>query len=216
MPKGKLEDRIAEIVHQPVRLLNGMVGKGYEAKLDFDKLGWKDITTYGFAGLEEAGLKFDVKTRQFIGFPVQSGDIRVTFKFKIDGQPEDAPFSEKPLTLIINPDPKTLWKNIESDKKDRFYKADEATVFAPLGNRHIIASSKRGRSHANIGSFREDDFAFKTIDSGWNVVVVADGAGSARLSRIGSSIACNAVLEYFIEGSAIELYEPVRCLITTR
>src|SRR4051794_40834981 len=101
MSNGKLEDRIAEIVRQPVRILNGMVGKGYEAKLDFDKLGWKDITTYEFAGLEEVGLKFDDKTRQFIGFPVQSGDIRVIFKFKIEGQPEDAPFSEKPLTLIV-------------------------------------------------------------------------------------------------------------------
>jgi hypothetical protein len=93
MSKGKLEDRIAEIVRQPVRILNGMVGKGYEAKLDFDKLGWKDISSYGFAGLEEVGLKFDDKTKQFIGFPLQSGDIRVIFKFKIDGQPEDAPFS---------------------------------------------------------------------------------------------------------------------------
>ena len=48
MPKGKLEDRIADIIHQPVRVLNATVGKPYEAKLDFDKLDWKDITTFEF------------------------------------------------------------------------------------------------------------------------------------------------------------------------
>jgi hypothetical protein len=36
--------------------LNASVGKSYEAKFDFEKFGWKDITAYEFEGLEEAGL----------------------------------------------------------------------------------------------------------------------------------------------------------------
>ena len=204
MAKWKLEDRIAEIKQQPVRVLNATVGKPYETKFDFDKLKWKDITQFEFEGLQEAGLRYDEQTKQITGTPTQSGDIRVKFKFKIEGQPEDAPFNEKLLTLIINPDPKSLWKNIENDKKDPYWKEDNVTLFKPLGDRHILVSSRRGRSHANIGSFREDDFAFKDLENGWSIVVVADGAGSAKLARKGSAMACNSVIEYFSDNAAVE------------
>ena len=43
MAKWKLEDRIADIIQQPVRILNATVGKPYEARFDFEMLGWKDI-----------------------------------------------------------------------------------------------------------------------------------------------------------------------------
>ena len=204
MAKWKLEDRIAEIKQQPVRVLNATVGKPYETKFDFDKLKWKDITQFEWEGLEDAGLHYDEQTKQLTGTPTQSGDIKIKFKFKIEGQPEEAPFSEKIITLIINPDPKSLWKNVESDQNDPYRKEDNVTVFAPLGNRHILVSSKRGRSHANIGSFREDDFAFANLENGWSIVVVADGAGSAKLSRQGSAIACSNVIDYFKDNAAIE------------
>lgn len=60
-----------------------------------------------------------------------------------------------------------------------------------------------------MGSFREDDFAFKHFDeNGWSVVCVADGAGSAKLARQGSKIACDAVIEYFSENlNGERLYE---------
>ena len=51
-------------------------------------------------------------------------------------------------------------EDIESDNNDPYWKEDNVTEFAPLNDRHILVSSKRGRSHANVGSFREDDFAF--------------------------------------------------------
>ena len=204
MAKWKLEDSIAEIMQKPVRVLNATVGKPYETKFDFDKFGWKNITAYEFTGLGEAGLMYDEKTKQLTGTPTQSGDRKIVFKFKVEGQPEDAPFNEKPLMLIINPDPKSLWKNLESDKNDAYWKADDVTVFAPISDRHILVSSKRGRSHANVGSFREDDFAFKDLDNGWSIVVVSDGAGSAKVSRQGSVIACNGIVDYFLEKSSIE------------
>ena len=204
MVKWKLQDRIAEIIQKPVRILNATVGKSYEAKFDFDKFGWKDITAYEFAGLEEAGLSYDEKTKQITGVPTKSGDIKFTFKFKVDGQPDDVPFNEKVITLIINPDPKSLWKNLPSDRNDPHWKEDDVTVFAPLGDRHILVSSKRGRSHANVGSFREDDFAFSDLDNGWRIVVVGDGAGSAKISRKGSTIACNGIVDYFRDKSSIE------------
>jgi serine/threonine protein phosphatase PrpC len=204
MAKWKVEDRLADVMQQPVRILNATVGKPYETKFDFKKFNWKDIASFEFAGLEEIGLQYDAKTKQIMGVPTKSGDFKIAFKFKIDGQPEDAPFNEKIIPLIINPDPKSLWKNVESDKNDPHWKEDNITVFAPLGNRHILASSKRGRSHANVGSFREDDFAFKDLENGWSIVVVADGAGSAKLSRKGSAIACNGVVDFFMEKTSVE------------
>ena len=204
MDNWKLQSRIEDITAQPVRVLNASVGKSYEAKLDFKKLGWDDITAYEFVGLKEAGLDFNEDQKQITGNPSVSGDIKITFKFKVEGQSEEDPFNEKIITLIVNPDPKSLWKNLESDKNDPYWKEDDVTEFAPLGDRHILVSSKRGRSHANVGSFREDDFAFKELADGWNIVVVSDGAGSATISRKGSEIACNGIVEFFSEQSSVE------------
>jgi serine/threonine protein phosphatase PrpC len=204
MAQWKQQDRIADITGQPIRLLNATVGRPYEAKFDFGKFNWKDITAFQFEGLEQVGLFYDEKTKQITGVPTQSGDIKFIFKFKVEGQPEEAAFNEKPLTLIINPDPKSLWKNLESDKNDPYWKEDDVTVLAPLGDRHILVSSKRGRSHANVGSYREDDFAFSELSNGWCIVVVADGAGSAKFSRKGSAIACQGVVDYFKEPASVE------------
>ncbi len=204
MARWKVEERIADIIQQPVRILNATVGKSYETKFDFKKFDWKDITDYKFEGLEEAGLSFDEKTNQIFGKPTQSGDLKFCLKFKLEGQPADAPFNEKFITLLINHDPKSLWKKLESDKSDPYWKEDDVTIFEPFREKHILVSCKRGRSHANVGSFREDDFAFKELDNGWNIVVVSDGAGSARISRKGSVIACSGIVEYFSEKTSTE------------
>ena len=205
MAKWKLQDRIAEIMQVSIRILNATVGKSYEARFDFDKFNLKDIAAFEFAGLEEVGLRYDEKNKLITGVPTQSGDIKFTFRFKLEGQPDSDPFNEKPITIIINPDPKSLWKSLKSDKQDPYWKEDNVTVFAPINqNRHILVSSKRGRSHANVGSFREDDFAFQDLPNGWSVVVVADGAGSAKISRQGSAMACQGIVNFFAEPSSVE------------
>jgi serine/threonine protein phosphatase PrpC len=213
MARWKVEDRIADIVQQPIRLLNGTIGKPYETRIDFDALKWNDLASFHFDGLEESGLQFDDKAKLIIGVPTKSGDIKLHFKFRVEGQPEDAPFADKPLLLIVNPDPKTLWKNIESDRKDPYWKEDNVTLLTPLNDRHLLVSSKRGRSHANVGSYREDDFSFSDLDNGWSIVVVADGAGSAKLSRKGSSIACLAVVEYFKSTASVQAMQAFDKLI---
>ncbi|HVF82538.1 MAG TPA: PP2C family serine/threonine-protein phosphatase [Flavisolibacter sp.] len=191
-------------MQKPARVLNATVGKAYETKFDFEKMGWKDITTFEFEGLKETGLYYDEKTAQIMGVPAISGDIKIKFRFKVLGQKDDAPFNEKGITLIINPDPKSLWKNLESNKADPHWKEDNVTVFAPISDRHLLVSSKRGRSHANVAAFREDDFAFADLEGGWSIVVVADGAGSAKISRKGSAIACNGIVDYFRQTSSVE------------
>ena len=204
MAKWKLENRIADIRQQSVRIPNGTVGKPYEARFDFDLLGWKDLSEFEFEGLQDIGLQYDLKLKLITGIPAKSGDHKIIFKFKVSGQPVDQPFIEKIIPLIINPDPRSLWKTLDSDKADPWWKEDDVTTFASLGPFHLLVSSKRGRSHANVGSFREDDFAFSELENGWNIVVVADGAGSAKASRKGSSIACNSVVEYFKEPGTVD------------
>lgn len=207
MDKWTLQNRIQDIIQQPIRLLNATVGKSYETKIDFEKLKWQDITSFQFEGLEAIGLHYDGNTSQITGIPTQSGDIKIRFLFKVTGQPDDASINEKSIPLIINPDPKSLWKNIESDQTDPYWKEDNITVFEPLGDKHILVSSKRGRAHANVGSFREDDFAFNQLKNvGWNIVAVADGAGSAKFSRKGSAIACKSVIDYFSENLTAETF----------
>src|SRR4028118_241798 len=43
MDKWKIENRIADIIQQPIRILNATVGKPYETKFDFDKFKWKEM-----------------------------------------------------------------------------------------------------------------------------------------------------------------------------
>jgi serine/threonine protein phosphatase PrpC len=204
MARWKQEDKLATIREQTLRVANATVGKPYEAKVDFGQIDWNDIVAFQVEGLEQVGLAYDDTTKQITGVPTQSGDIKVVFKFKLEGEPQELAFHEKPLTLIINPDPKSLWKTLPSDNNDPYWKEDAVTVFAPINDRHILVSSKRGRSHANVGSFREDDFAFSDLENGWSIVIVSDGAGSAKLSRKGSAIACQSILDHFKNASSIE------------
>ncbi|MFH6995940.1 PP2C family serine/threonine-protein phosphatase [Flavobacterium sp. FlaQc-48] len=200
-----LKNRIDDILTQTVSIPNGTVNKKYQAKIDFNTLGWNDIISFEIKGLENTGLEFN-QNDELIGIPEISGDLKIRILFRIEGEPEDSVLNEKILTLIINPDPKSLWKNLESDKSDPFWKPDNVAVLDKFLDKNIVIASKRGRSHANAGSFREDDFAFKNLKQiGWSVLAVSDGAGSAKLSRKGSDLACNSVVQYFEENLNAEI-----------
>jgi len=193
-----LKTRIDDINSQAVSLPNGTVNKKYEAKLDFIKLGWNDIIYSEIKKLEGTGLEFNNDDELLSGNPIMSGDLKIKLLYRIEGEAEDSVLHEKTIMLIINPDPKSLWKNIESDKKDPFWKEDNVAVSGTFLDKNIVVASKRGRSHANIGSFRDDDFTFKKInETGWSVLAVSDGAGSASASRQGSIMSCELIVSYF-------------------
>lgn len=195
-----LKTRIDDILIQSVSVPNGTVNKKYQAKLDFIKIGWNDIVYSEIKDLEGTGLEFDNEEELLYGIPKVSGDLKIKILFRVEGEPEDSILNEKIITLIVNPDPKSLWKNLESDHKDPFWKEDNVAVSDKFLDKNIVVASKRGRSHANVGSFREDDFAFKNINqTGWSVLAVSDGAGSASLSRKGSKLACDSIIQYFEE-----------------
>lgn len=68
-----------------------------------------------------------------------------------------------------------------------------------MAGKTLAIASKRGRSHAHEGKFRDDDFRAEALENGWGIIAVADGAGSAKYSRRGSDIACESVVTYFRE-----------------
>jgi len=195
-----LKTRIDDITAQPLMLPNGTVGKPYNGSVDFVKWGWNDITEFIIEGLENTGLNYDEASHIISGNPTVSGNLKCILKFNVVGERADSPLNEKVVTLIINPDPKSLWTNIPSDTNDFYWKEDNVEVSDNFLDKKIVVSSKRGRSHANVGSFRDDDFSYRKIgNTGWNVVAVSDGAGSAPSSRMGSKIACESVISFFEE-----------------
>lgn len=201
----KQKNRIADIIAQQIVIPNATIGKPYSSTIDFNKLNLTDLIIEKFEGLDDTGLTFNKLTDTIEGTPTKSGDLKFNFLFKINGEAEATPLNQKQITLIVNPDPKTLWKDLPSDKDDIFWKEDDVSSVGTLGTKHIVVSSKRGRSHKNVGSFRDDDFAYKHFEkSNWSIVVVSDGAGSATLSRKGSQLACNAIVDYFENHADIE------------
>jgi serine/threonine protein phosphatase PrpC len=200
MKNWDLKNKIENIVLQAVSLPNGTVNKKYEAKLDFIKLGWNDVIYSEIRDLDDSGLEFNNEERLLFGNPLISGDLKIKLLFRIGGELEESILNEKTITIIINPDPKSLWKDIESDKNDSYWKEDNIAIASDFLDKKIVIASKRGRSHANVGSFRDDDFAFKNInDTGWSVICVADGAGGYPLTRQGSKLACDSIIKYFEE-----------------
>ena len=205
MVNWQLKTRIDDIMQQTVSLPNGTVNKKYEAKIDFLKFGWNDVIYSEILNIENTGLEYDSNEELLFGNPLISGDIKIKLQFRIDGEEENSKLNEKTITLIVNPDPKSLWKDLESDKNDPFWKEDNVAVSDIFLDKNIVISSKRGRSHANVGSFRDDDFAFKNInETGWSVIAVSDGAGSATLSRQGSKLACEFIISYFEENFNVD------------
>jgi hypothetical protein len=189
--------RVNDILDKQLLLTNGTVNKPYAHKLDFFKHGLDDLVQVEISGLEALGLTYDAATETISGTPTAAGDTPLEMQFLIKGEPEGAAVHVKKLLLIINPDPRSLWKTLESDQSAAFWKPDQAFEVGTFLDKRILAVSKRGRSHANVGSFRDDDFAFKSFENGWHVVSLADGAGSAKISREGSRVACSEVLHLF-------------------
>ncbi|MDR2533890.1 MAG: protein phosphatase 2C domain-containing protein [Tannerellaceae bacterium] len=149
-----------------------------------------------FAGLDRAGFRYDPVTCLISGIPLAAGEFPVTMIYRRSGKQE---YSSKKITLIINPDPRSLWIPIETPRNIEYYKDDSAEQFMMIdaegsARKDMAAASRRGRSHAQEGRPRDDHFALHYSNE-WYAMVVADGAGSAKYSRKGSEIACRTIIE---------------------
>lgn len=175
---------------------NGMVGKPYHYKFDFTQAPYNAMVDCRIEIAAATGLTYNADTKELEGIPLDKGEFTLSMHFKI--AEEEETYHVKKITLVINPDPKSLWKNLESDKNDPYWKEDSASDSLQYEDKKVVVASVRGRSHAHEGKFRDDDFVIALYpESNWTLVAVADGAGSAKYSRKGSLIACNVLKEFF-------------------
>lgn len=182
----------------PVRLPNATVGREYSVNV----LTPLATGALSFASFEPASALPDGLVTDGIsitGNPLQAGEYEIPAACLIQGADPDRPDKLlRTLQITINADPRSLWKNQDSDPMSLFWKKD-ADSAALTDTPHLVAAaSLRGRSHAHVGSCRDDDFSLAWFPTtGWYALTVADGAGSAKYSRQGSKIACTKVKEHF-------------------
>jgi serine/threonine protein phosphatase PrpC len=117
----------------------------------------------------------------------------------------DRPEVERKFHLTINPDPRSLWKNLPSDPALPFAKPDDAVASLDTEELRWLGASRRGRSHAHDAKPRDDDFAFTRLSNGWHVAITSDGAGGSKFSRRGSQVACEVTLAWLSARLGAEL-----------
>ena len=160
-------------------------GQPYERKLP------PDAPVLNIAFAQDCGLAWDGDARRIHGTPTTSGDIMLTITISHDGKAV-----EITQPLHINPDPKSLWQDLPSDPDAPFAKPDSAEDLQDTALGRLLAARVRGRSHAHVGSYCDDDYRLASHDaSGVHLIIVADGAGSASHARYGSQLAVNAVAD---------------------
>lgn len=173
-----------ETVKKTVHLKNARMNEPYVGLIEVPGLRGTRLLDDGGTGLlldEEAGT--------LSGQPGVSGDFVVRIQGLLAGRRCDVH-----ANLAVIPDPRSLWISKPHDPTAPFAKEDEDSGVS-RGDLLCVAASKRGRSHAREGLFRDDDFALWTGGpGGWNIAVVADGAGSAKHSRRGSQIAVRTIV----------------------
>lgn len=183
---------------------NGKKGEEYSRAIQLDMAKYDDVWVEGLepTGLQEV-VDFENGSISLTGIPSEAKDFEFKVCFKLKGWESGDPIIERKFSIAFNPDPRDLWvakpvpDNIQYPKKDEDYAYVLVPEFEGLPQKDIVVASKRGRSHAQEGKPRDDDFSVSfNPQNGWYVLAVADGAGSAKYSREGSRVACETVEAY--------------------
>ncbi|HOX52022.1 MAG TPA: PP2C family serine/threonine-protein phosphatase [Fibrobacteria bacterium] len=161
------------------------------------RLGGADLSRLEIRFPEGLGLDYHLDSRKIKGTPKQGGEFEVEFTSLDRESGKQQRIQEK---LQVNPDPESLWINTPSDgfKGTPGWKEDQDTQKRPGPQGTILAARIRGKSHAHVGSPCDDDM-FIEIQDGWHILIVADGAGSAKLSRLGSQLAVQRAGKYLVD-----------------
>lgn len=184
------------------RLPNARAGDIYQQSLE--KVSAADPVIYISVTLPPGlALTFDPAGGAFSGIPGQAGEPLIGISYRYASQPAEH-VRHASVKLVINANPKSMWRDLPSDQADIYWRPDQQSSQLAGAALRAIAASKRGRSHAHVGSFRDDDYAIAHLpDTQWYIGIVADGAGSARFSRKGAAIICaqaRSTLENILAG----------------
>ncbi|KWW30761.1 MAG: hypothetical protein AUK63_740 [bacterium P3] len=210
-----IENQIKEL---PIVIPNGTVGKEYSATI---RLPEDVIEDYWLDGLDDIGLQGNPEEHNVCtisGVPTTAGSFEIVLRYKYKGCIDEKDLLQRGFPIVINPDPRTLWKDVPTPEDIEYYQPDRDHTYVKVEARDgipqkdIVAASQRGRSHAHEGNPRDDHFRVEYLeDCGWYVMAVADGAGSAKYSRKGSWLACDTSVEhcksYFSDEKSLHDFE---------
>lgn len=171
------------------KLPNAKVSEQYSQVIESSHNSGRAIKVNDIKFSSDFGLMFNPQTQLITGTPLKDGDFIISLQWFFEDDPLSTKFTAD-FRMTCIPDPKSLWKIIEPESALRFRKSHQDQAIINGDGFKIVAASRRGRSHEHSGSFREDDFFISNdTESGWSVIIVSDGAGSAQFSREGSRIA---------------------------
>lgn len=181
---------------QRMSLKNGRTREPYQGQIEgFDQLFLKD----------DGGSRLNVSPKgEVTGEDLAAGDYTLVLAASKEGVAQP----ELHARVSVIADPRDLWTSLPSDQTTPFAKPDEAfaKIDAPAV---LVAASKRGRSHAKDGGYRDDHFVIRFDEpTGWHTLIVADGAGSAPLSREGSRVASETAMtnvQKYLEENATDI-----------
>lgn len=167
-------------------LPNGRVGAPYRGTLTGRDANGHPARVLSLQIPPDLGLTFDPRTAELTGVPLLAGEHRLALQWT----DETAARHAGECLFIVNPDPRSLWRTLEPPADAPYPKPHtDSQYLTGLGSR-ILAASRRGRSHAHAAGFRDDDVLIDTDPaSGWSLLLVADGAGSAPHAREGARLA---------------------------
>ncbi|HOY24577.1 MAG TPA: PP2C family serine/threonine-protein phosphatase [Cellvibrio sp.] len=180
------------------RLPNARADENYTASLKSVLTNLGSVSFLDIHVPDNLGLSADLAAGTLSGSPASAGDFEISLVYYKITEVPAREYTAK-LSLLVVPNPKSLWKNLPSDSNAIYWRTDEACSSLSTENISVLASSKRGRSHAHVGSFRDDDYQHALVND-WVITVVADGAGSAKYSRRGAQLICEAAVHNLSQG----------------
>jgi len=209
--KDEMAKEISKETKKVIQLKNGQSNQKFIESIDRSLFGIPEKANVYFEGVD--GLTWCNEKSMFEGEPKEPGEYIGTMKYwmNIEEEENEKPPIEKEVHFLVNPDPRSLWQNIDPPDNASYYKNNQEYQIIKCGEKKIIGVSVRGKSHAHKGTFRDDHFAIKYWEEkDWVLQVVADGAGTAEFSRKGSEIACEQTVEqigHIINSEKIEEFE---------
>lgn len=199
------EAPVPVIAYRTENLPNGKSGQPFDVCLD-ELLG---LLPAKLQLEDDGGSGLTLTTeRRLQGTPTAQG----SHQLEVGGLDEQG---EKTLQLTLKlaliPSSRDLWRDLPSDPNAPYAKPDEEVDRLSVGEGWQMAmGSQRGRSHAHRGGQRDDHGTIARAASGWNVLIVGDGAGSCEYARQGSLLATTLARDELLtslqasEGAALE------------
>ena len=105
-----------------------------------------------------------------------------------DNQNEEFGKPEDKKTPLPKPQPREKPKPIDPKGKSTALDADEWI---------IVGASVQGNGHISMDLPCQDSHAYEYIRDGWGIAITSDGAGSAKLSHIGSAASAARAMVHF-------------------